>query len=257
MHFRASPEAHGLHQVFTIQERRKRMLRKVLVMLGLAVLVISAGCSSSPVTPDKSADMIDFFNSFDLSNPVVAEYTYTDLEGNVLASGYLGRNDDGLYIVDRASQTDIDATPLGLVNIFITYNNPAGTIPSGPNAGLPFYYIGQTVDYDINIVSFFNQQIGAPGGYGSGPAQLTCEMRYAYIDSNGQVQPGGLMPGAPTYSWSGVVSQGYQFLNDTYYIPGGTIPGLNVTTARLTAPILFGTFDVVFFDGTAGIWDPQ
>jgi len=232
------------------------MIRKVLILSVMAVL-FAAGCSSTPVTPDKQA-MNEYFNSFDLSNPVVGEYTYTDLAGNVIASGTLGRNDGGLFVIEsRGAQTDIDVTPLGLVNIFITYNNPAGTIPSGPNAGLPYYYLGQTVDYDINIVSFFWQSIGGFGGYGAGPAELTAEMHEAYIDANGQILPGPLMIGSPTFYWTGIVTTGYMMLNDTYTIVPGNTPGLNVTTARLSAPILFGLFDVVFFDGTAGIWDPQ
>ena len=204
--------------------------------------------------------MIEYFNSFDLSSPVIAEVTYSDLEGNVLATGTLGRTDSGdLYVIEsRGTQVDLDVTPLAFINVFITYNNPAGTIPSGPNAGLPYYYVGQTVDYNINILSVLWSQIGDPSdpfGY-SGPAALQAEMHYAAFDANGKVVAGALMPGAPIYNWTGVISPGYQMLNDTYYIPGGTTAGLNVTTARVTAPIFLGLIDVIFFDGVAGVWDP-
>ncbi len=238
------------------------MLRKVLALAAVAVFLFGVGCGgTNPVTPDKDTLSVEeYFNSFDLSNPVVAEYTYTDFEGNLISQGLLGRNDDGLYVIEcRGAQIDIDVTPLKLVNIMVTYNNPAGTIQTGPNAGLPYYYIGQTIDYDINILSSFWTCIGQPGGnpFGwSGPAKLTAEMRYASIDPNGQVIPGGLLPGNSTFTWYGVICPGYQKVNDTFKIEWGTTPGLDVTTCRLEAPVFFGIFDIIFFDGIAGIWDP-
>jgi len=236
------------------------MLRKVLALAAVAVFLIGVGCSngSNPVAPDKSNQSLEqFFNSFDLSSPIVGEYTYTDLQGNVLSHGTLGRNDDGFYVIEnRGAQVDINLTPLGLINCWVTYNNPAGTILTGPNAGLPYYYIGQTIDYDINILSLLWFNIGGPGGLGS-VAEVTAEMHYASWGQYGEIVPGGLLPGDPIFNWSGVISPGYQVLNDTYYIPPGTIPGLDVTTVRISAPVYFGLFDIVFFDGVAGIWDPQ
>ena len=221
----------------------------------------AAASGTGPVTPDKGAQTPEeYFNSFDLSNPVVAEFTYTDYDGNLIASGQFGRNEDGLYLIQsRGAQDDIDVTALGALIILVTYNNPAGTIPTGPNAGLPYYYIGQTIDYDINILSLFWHSIGDPaGGFGySGPAELTAEMRYAAFGSEGQIISGDLLPGDPIFYWTGIVNPGYQKINDLFTIVPGTIPGLDVTTARLTAPIFFGIFDIVFFDGIAGIFDPS
>jgi len=234
------------------------MLRKVLALVAAMMLLIAFGCSStsSPVTPDKGSMNTpeEYFNSFDLSNPVVGEFTYSDLEGNVLSAGELGRNDDGtLYIIDaRGAQFEVDLTPLQWVIAFVTYNNPAGTIPTGPNAGLPYYYLGQTVDYDVNIVSFFSGGIGTT----SAPAEVKAEMHYASWDTDGQIVVGGLMAGSPTYIWNGIINPGYQTLNDTYYIDPSNSPGLNVTTVKITAPVFFGMVDVVLFDAVAGIWDP-
>ena len=240
------------------------MLRKVLAFAAIAVFLIGVGCSNGtdPVTPDKGAQTPEeFFSQYDLSNPVVAEFTYTDYDGNLIASGLMGRNDDGLYLIEyRGAQTDIDLTALGALLILVTYNNPAGTIPTGPNAGLPYYYIGQTIDYDINILNLFWHSIGQPSGdpFGySGPAELTAEMHYASFGAEGQVIPGPLLPGDPIFFWTGVVNPGYQKINDLFTIVPGTSPGLDVTTARLTAPIFFGIFDIVFFDGVAGIFDPS
>jgi len=242
------------------------MFRKVLLLAVIVALVIGAGCSSGtgPVIPGKDIQMSpeEYFNSFDLSNPAVAEFVYTDYDGNVLAEGTLGRDGDKLYVIEgRGAESNITLASLFLVNIWATYNNPAGTIPSGPNAGLPYYYIGQTMDYDINIMSLFWWVIGDPGGspFGgwSGPAELTVEQHYATFGPYGNVIPGPLMLGEPTFYWEGFIYPGYQALNDTYYIPSGTSPGLNVTTVRLQAPVFFGTIDIIFFDNIGGIWDPQ
>ena len=237
-------------------------MKKVLLLMVVTGLLFGIGCSSNPTVPqDSPKDLNTFFNSFDLSNPAVGEFTYSDFDGNVLSAGTLGRADDNsFYIIDSRSRhaaLDVDLTPLGLIICFVTYNNPAGTIPSGPNAGLPYYYLHQTVDYDIHVLSL-NEQIGVPDppfGY-SGPAELTATMHYASFDVDGKVVAGALMPGNPTFNWNGVISPGYQKMNDTYYIPTGTLPGLDVTKCKITAPVLFGLIDVIFYDGVAGIWDP-
>jgi len=236
-------------------------MKKVLLFAALAVFLFGISCASNPTVPNDTRDVDDYFNSFDLSGSVVGVITYTDYDGNVLAAGKIGRADDNsFYMIEtRGAAEDVDFTALNLLICYVTYNNPQGTIPSGPNAGLPYYYIGQTVDYDINILSLFWEQIGStdpPWGY-SGPAELTATMHYAAFDSDGKVIAGGLMLGAPTFEWEGIISPGYQKLNDTYYIPSGTSPGLNVTKCKITAPVFFGLIDVIFYDGVAGIWDPQ
>ena len=239
------------------------MIRKLLALAAIAVLAIGMGCSGGhgPTIPEKGSQTPEeYFNQFDLSSPVVGSFTYKDLGGNVLATGLLGRNDDGLYIIeDRGTQTDVDLTVLGLIDVFVTYLNPAGTIPTGPKAGLPYYYIGQTVNYQINLLSHTNQNIGGsnpPFGY-FGPAKLQAEMRYGYYDGNGKIQAGDLLPGDPIFQWSGIISPGYSFLTDSFTIVNGTLPGLDVTTVKIEAPVFFGIVDIVFFDGIAGIWDPQ
>ncbi|MFH1675995.1 MAG: hypothetical protein ABIC40_03135, partial [bacterium] len=103
--------------------------------------------------------------------------------------------------------------------------------------------------YDINLLSMVSYNINN--------AQLTAEMRYAAFDGNGQIYAGDLLPGLPIYNWSGTINPGYQKLNDTFQIVSGTIPGLDVTTVKIHSLIFFGIFDIIFFDGVAGIWDPQ
>ncbi len=240
------------------------MLRKVLAFAAIAMFLVGVGCANgtNPVTPDKDSQTLEeYYNSFDMSNPAVAEYTYTDFDGNVLATGLIGQNEDGLYLIEnRGAQIDVNLAPLSLVWVWVTYNNPAGTIPSGVNAGLPYYYIGQTIDYDINIRNWLWFPIGQvnpckPWQF-TGPAELTVEMHYASFNAAGEIVVGGLLPGDPIFYWEGVVSPGYQTLNDTFHIVPGTVPGLDVTTAELRAPVFFGIFEIIFFDGIAGVWDP-
>jgi hypothetical protein len=253
-----------MFNITLLLKKEGNMLRKVLALSAVVIFVLGIGCSNGqgPTTPTKGsqADIEAYFNSFDLSNPVVGEFTITGFDGNVISTGKLARQDGQIVIVDeRGAQVDVDLTPLNLMICFVTYNNPAGTISTGPNAGLPYYYINQTVDYDIGILSLLNQQIGQlnpPFGY-TGPAELTAEMHYAAFGVNNEIIAGPIMPGAPTFNWSGIISPGYQSLNDLYFIPNGTLPGLDVTTVRVQAPIFFGMLDLIFYDGVAGVWDPQ
>jgi len=237
-------------------------LKKAFILAVALLVFVGVGCASGsvPTVPDKGTQSIEeFFNSFDLSKPAVAEFRYTDMEGNVLASGLLGRDENGLYVLEsrEAQGFKIKIGWLGLMNCWVAYLNPAGTIQTGPNAGLPYYYIGQTVEYDINILSFLQYSIGGPPCPWSGPAKVTAEMRYASYGPFGNIIAGAPMPGDYQFVWTGVIYTGYQKLFDTYYIPSGTNPGLNVTTVRVEAPVFFGLFDIIFFDAVAGIWDPQ
>lgn len=231
-------------------------MKKYFVLAAIAFLLLGLGCSNatSPLVPDKGADVNTFFSQFDLSSPVVGEFVYSDYDGNVIATGQVGKNADGFYVInERDAQKVLDLRPLGLVDISITYNNPAGTIDSGPNAGLPYYYVGQTVDYDINVTNMAGYTIGDAGC----SCGLTAEMRYATWDSNGDPVPGNLMPGSPIYSYTGLIYVGVNVFNDLYYIPGGTTPGLNVTTVRLDWDTCNGLFTLLYFDDVAGVWDPK
>ena len=75
------------------------MMKKFFALLATAALLVGVSCSSAtgPVVPDKvsQASLEEFFNSFDLSNPAIAEYTITDYDGNVLGSGVIGRDENG------------------------------------------------------------------------------------------------------------------------------------------------------------------
>jgi hypothetical protein len=237
------------------------MLKKLLVLAAFALLVIGMGCSGSgPTVPSKTSQTPDeYFNQFNLSSPVVGEYNYYDNNGKLLGTGLVGRNDKGLYVIESRGADalfTIDFTGLGIANAMVTYNNPAGTIGSGPNAGLPFYYLNQTVDYDIDIIALMKLGGNNPLGF-SGPATVTAEMHYASFDVNGNIVKGGLLPGAPVYTWSGILPAGLTNLNDQFTIVPGTSAGLDVTTVQVKAPFFLGWFDLVFFDGIAGIWDPQ
>jgi hypothetical protein len=232
------------------------MFKNIEALAAITLFLFGIGCSgSTPVVPDKGSQGSpeEYFNQFDLSSPVVAEYTYTDDAGTVLASGKLGRNDDGLYVIEnRGGQFDLDFSPLNLVNCWVIYNNPRGTIDSGPNAGLPYYYLGDTVDYSILMLNRTHNTIGGTNW----PAQVTAEMRYAEFDEYGVIEEGDLLPGEPTYVWSGQIGSGYSSLNDLFTIVPGTQAGLDVTCVEVEAPIFFGMLNIIFFDDIAGVWDP-
>jgi len=242
------------------------MYKLGLALAVFALLLVGIGCSggAAPTVPDKSTQSMEtFFNSFDLSNKAVATFTLTDTDGNLTASGTMGRDKDGsLYLLEsRGAQCEIDLCCLRLVNCWIVYCNPAGTMTTGENAGLPYYYLGQCVEYDIDVLSMMGKPIGGynpPFGYW-GDAELTAEMRYAEWGPMGQVIPGDPLPGDYQYKWSGIINPGYMTppLHDTFCIDPSTECGLDVTTVHVTAPIFFGIFDICFFDGVAGIWDPQ
>jgi len=232
------------------------MIRNLLALAVVVFMVIGLGCSSAsnPTAPGKDLTVDQYFNQFDLSSPVVGQYMLADKDGNVISSGLLGKDDNGFYVIDdRNSQVNVHMEGLGIVDIKITYNNPAGTIPDGPNAGLPYYYLGQTIDYDINVTVNDDQAIGDDDC----GADLTVEMRYATWDTNGKPVPGDLLPGSPSYYYNGVFYPGLNVLNDTYYIPGGTIPGLDVTTAKLIWDLCDCELTIWYFNDVAGVWDPQ
>lgn len=242
-------------------------MKYFFALAAIALLFIGIGCSGAPTPtlPDKGnqVSMQDFFNSFEITSPVVGEFTYKDYSGNVLATGTLGRNDDGsVYIIEaRGAQCDIDISCLSVLHCWIVYEDPRGTIPSGPNAGLPYYYLGDTFTYDINLLSLLTKPIGGwcpPFGW-YGPAELTAEMHEAYVDGNGVIKAGPPMKGDYSYEWTGIINPGYMIppLTDTYYICPGNVPGMNVTTVEVEAPIFFGCIDIIFLDCICGVWDPQ
>ena len=240
------------------------MLKKLLALAAICVFVLGLGCSSSnPTVPDGDRDLVDFFSQFDLSSQVVGEFTYINSVGEVVASGYLGRNDDGDYIIeDRNAQKPLEVWIVNTLSASITYNNPHGTVPSGPNEGLPYYLIGQTMDYDIIIHNKTGATIGGNHAGNWTLAELTAEQRYAHwgVDKKGKkiAIPDGLLPGEPVFDWTGVFpGKSDTVINDLFTIVPGTLPGLDVTTVRIIWPWYGGWQIKVYWDGVAGIWDPM
>ena len=119
--------------------------------------------------------------------------------------------------------------------------------------------MGQTVDYNINIFSLLDIDTGNPPFGFDGPPHVRAEMHYADIGPTGVVEDEGPMPGQYAYDWDGIISYGYQTLSHIQYpiTDPSTQPGLDDTTVAITATAFFGSLDIVFFDGIAGIWDPQ
>jgi hypothetical protein len=233
------------------------MIKNVLFLSAIVIMGLALGCSSStPTVPDKISNVTpeEYFNQLDLSSRLVARYTLKDNNGDVIQSGKLGRNDNGeLYVLEnRGAQYDIDFSGAGIVDVGVRYNNPSGTIESGENIGLPYYYLGEDVDYNIDIAAL--RQIGN-GAYNT--ANITAEMHYATFDADGDIIEGALLPGSPTWTWNGIIPKGFSTYNDTFEIDPGTETGLDITTVEVDAVIFFGLLEIIYYDGIAGVWDPQ
>ena len=232
------------------------MTRRLVVLAAAALFLIGLGCSggSGPIAPDKESSVSpeESLGAIDLSGMTIGEFSFTDLEGRVLTSGLLGRDEDGgLYVIDsRGAQTGIDFTVLKLVNAYVTYKNPAGTAGNG----LPYYYRGNTMIYEVSVMSYGFADIGSPGNL----ARVVTEMHRAYVNTvTKEIVIGPLMYGDSVYTWEGVIPPGVTKIRDDYYIHPSNPSGNFVTTVEVSLPLLYGTVEILFFDGVAGVFDPQ
>jgi len=216
------------------------------------VLMLGVGCSSGtiPTLPTNEIGNQQLgVAAYDFTNMPVGEVKLTDFSGNVLAWGLLGRNEDGsLYVIkSRGAQIDMTPAVLGSVDCKVSYQNPVGTAGNG----LPYFYKGTTMYYDLNITSVFPIEIGS----GSSPAKVQAEHRRAYLYPD-KIIIGELMKGEAVFIWEGSIPPGYKKLTDDYYIDPTNISGNFVTTCKITAPVMFGLLEVVFFEAACGVFDP-
>lgn len=216
-----------------------------LFLLTLAVLLVFAlGCSGgNGLTPDDRVSMEDFFAGLTVDDSIAGYYSITDLDGKVISEGTMVRNDDGNLGMGEARNGEIviDLTWLGWVDATATYLNPRGYTPQG----WTIYYIGDTMEYDLCIHNYC-KVICCAG--------VQSEQRYFGGPHNGE-----LMPGDAIEVWLDVyLPHGETCLNDTYYIPAGTICGLDMTWAKVwfSFNIWCIQFDIILYDCIAGIWDP-
>ena len=217
-------------------------MKKLVWLLLAALFIFVVGCSgSSGVTPDR--DMEEFFANLTYDDSIAGNFTLYDQEGVVLAEGTLVKDQNGnLAMGDiRTGEIWIDLTWLHWVNCTVDYHNPVGYLPSGA----VLYYIGMTMEYDLNVQNFGPQIMSA---------NLRTQQRYY-----GGPYHLELLPGASTEMWYDVtLPNGISSWYDTYYIPVGTHPGNDITHASVWIPIniWFLQLDLVLFDCCAGIWDP-
>ena len=227
-------------------------MRNLILVSALAFVMLALGCAggSTPTMPkDTETSPEPSLGVIDLTNVTVAEYFLKDFDGKIIGYGKLARAEDGtVYQVDsRGADITIDLTALGLINCGVTYNNPAGTAGNG----LPYFYKGTTMYYDINIQSFFQDNLGTTWS----PATVYTEMRRAYIYGNNIVL-GELMLGEPTFTWNGIIPSGLSMVEDEFYILPYQPSGNFATTVRVSSPVFFGLIEVIWFDGICGVFDP-
>jgi len=210
----------------------------------VALVAISLGCSSgNGVAPDNRGSMEEFFTNLKIDDSTAGYFSVADLEGNVICEGTLVRDENGKLAMGetRNGEITIDLTWMGWVDCSVNYLNPAGYTPDGRS----LYYIGTTMDYELNVNNYANNVCCAT---------VVTEQRYL-----GGPLDGELLPGDSTEKWTDVLLlHGLTVLPDDYYIPYGTIPGNDVTWARVSFSfnIWCLKFDIILYDCAAGLWDP-
>ncbi len=219
-------------------------MKKLLLVILAGILVFALGCSSgNGLTPDNRASMEDFFAGFNVDNSVAGYYSVTDLDGNVIAEGTMVRDQGGKLAMGDMREGDIviDLTWLGWVDADAEYLNPRGYTAEG----YTIYYIGDTMEYRLCITNYASFICCA---------NVQSEQRYYLGPHHGELLPGGSIE-----TWYDVpIPVGVTCLNDDYYIPSGTIGGLDMTWCKVwfTFNIWCLHFDIILYDCIAGIWDP-
>ena len=216
------------------------MLRHLISALVIGGMLLVLGCGN-PATPDNNSDLEAFFAGV---NPtltgVVGDYTFTGKDGTI-ETGQLIADENGVITIvpDRGASVLTNAW----FTVSVDYLNPRGYT----GTGLPYYYIGDTFTYKMNITYHRGLPLGIwPILY----AKLTAEQRY--------YPGGGLLPGGSVEIWDPFLIDpwGYAEVYDDFTIVWGTIPGNDATHVKIDLEFLFGWFEFNLAYGIAGLWDP-
>jgi len=112
------------------------------VVLLLAGIVISLGCSGSPVAPEK--DMEAFFAGVSPTmTGVIGDYTFTGKDGTI-ETGKLVADETGIITVPDRAGACYCSTWFDCSIDYYDYRYFS-------DAGLPVYYLGDTMRYCVNL----------------------------------------------------------------------------------------------------------
>ena len=206
-------------------------MRKLSFIALGAILILIAGCSggSDIVTPPPLT----------ANDTTVGTFQITDLEGNLVASGSLARDDVGKLVIGELRNGDIliDLTWLGWFDAECEYLNGHGYLPSG----WVIYHTGDNMQYKVHIK---NYGMTIPNCY------ICVEQRYYY--------GGALCGGDSVEEWFNVNLPGSKMttLYDEWYIV--MHPGYGATWALLDFPFNFWCvkFHFILYHGICGVFEP-
>ena len=205
------------------------MRKLTLIALGV-ILVLAIGCSGGRdiVTPPPTERDV-----------AIGSFQITDLDGNLVASGSLARDDSGKLIMGELREGDliIDLTWLGWFDAECEYLNGRGYLPSG----WVIYHCGDNMQYKVHIT---NYAMSIPACY------IRTEQRYYY--------GGALCGGESVEEWFNVNLPGCAIttLYDEWYIL--MHPGYGATWALLDFNFNFWCiqFHFILYHGVCGIFEP-
>ena len=215
---------------------------RILSAVALFVVLFALGCSN-PTTPNANNDIESFFAGVSPTpTGVVGDYTFTYDDGSI-ETGSIIRSEDGQILM----QSDRGASVYSNFWFDILVEYDPDDVRGYTGMGLPYYYLGDTFTYYVNIDYKRDLPLNVfPLLY----SVLTAEQRY---------WPSlGLLPGDSVEVWDPflIAPQGDLTVEDDFTIVWGTIPGNDVTWVSIDLQFLFGLFQFNMAAGGAGFWDP-
>jgi len=208
------------------------------VVLLLAGIVISLGCSGSPVAPEK--DMEAFFAGVSPTmTGVIGDYTFTGKDGTI-ETGKLVADETGIITVPDRAGACYCSTWFDCSIDYYDYRYFS-------DAGLPVYYLGDTMRYCVNL------------DYKKCLPLNWYPLLYACASTEQRYWPSlAPLPGAFREEWCPLEIEpcGEVQLCDTYYIPPGAIPGNDCTVVSVELEFLCGWFEFNIHKSVCGLWDP-
>lgn len=214
-------------------------MRIITMLVFLAGILLSFGCSGNPTSPEK--DIESFFAGVSPNIiGVVGNYTYTGKDGTI-ETGKLVADENGMIttVPDRAGACKCSMW----FDCQITYYD----YRYFSAAGLPVYFLGDTMRYCVHL------------DYKKCLPLNLYPLLYACASTEQRYWPSlAPLPGAFREEWCPleIAPCGEVDLWDTYYIPPGAIPGNDCTVVSVELEFLCGWFEFNIHKSICGFWDP-